>query len=362
MVTTIIIVFLSLIGLITLHELGHFVLARLFNVKVEEFGIFLPPRLFGKKIGETVYSLNLVPLGAFVKLYGEEERAEGSRSFANKPIWQRALIVAGGVISFWIIAVILLSYVFMTGATQPVNDSEQVSNASVQVAAVSPGSPAEKAGILLGDTIMKMKLKNDPATEINIDKTDQTVDFINNHKGQEIVVEIRRGDSVFGTELTPRENPPPGEGSVGISLVRTTQATYSWYQAIGKGFSETRALTIGIFDGWGQIIGRLVNKQGLPPGAQFVGPIGIGSLMSQAAELGLNYYLHFVAVISIYLAIFNALPIPALDGGKLVFLAIEAVRRKPVSEKIEQMVTAAFFFILIALSIFVTVGDIIRLF
>jgi regulator of sigma E protease len=362
MALTIIIVFLSLIGLIAMHEFGHFILARFFGVKVEEFGIFLPPRIFGKKIGDTVYSLNVLPLGAFVKLQGEEERVESSSSFTSKPVWQRALIVAGGVISFWLIAIVLLSYVYATGAIQVVSDSDSAVNPQVQIAAVSSGSPAAQAGILPGDTVESLKVSGDTGDILKVDKVAQIQDFTNVHKGQPIVIEIRRGAQALDLTLTPRENPPAGEGSVGIALVRTAKVTYSWWQAIGKGFGTTWDLTIGVFTGWGQIIGRFIHGQGMPPGTQFVGPIGIGSLLNQAAQMGFNYYLQFVAIISVYLAIFNALPIPALDGGKLVFLGIEAARKRPVSEKVEQTVTAAFFFILIAMSVFATIGDISRLF
>lgn len=362
MADTIILVFFSLIGLITLHELGHYILARLFGVKVEEFGIFMPPRLYGKQIGETIYSINLLPLGAFVKLQGEEGKVEGIRSFTGKPIWQRALIVAGGVISFWIIAVIILIYVFATGATQVVSDSDSVPSPAVRIVSVFQNSPASASGIAAGDVIKKITLKSDPSITVNVDKVTQVQDFTNNHKGKEVNIEVQRGGETLDLTLTPRENPPVGEGSMGISLVRTGQVTYGWRQAVGKGFSATWGMTVGVFTGWGQIIGRLVSHQGLPPGTAFVGPIGIGVILNQAAQMGLNYYLQFIAMISVYLAIFNALPIPALDGGKLLFLAIETTRKKPVSEKIEQAITAAFFFVLIALSILVTFGDISRLF
>ncbi len=362
MAITIIIVFLSLIGLITLHEFGHFILARLFNVKVEEFGIFLPPRIYGKKFGETIYSLNVLPLGAFVKLYGEDDRTKDSRSFASKPVWQRALIVAGGVISFWLIAVVIFAYVFTTGTIQPVLDTDEVPNAKVQVTAVSANSPASIAKIQPGDFIKSLSLADSPTNVQTVDKVGQVQDFTGNHKGQPVVVEVQRMNETLVLNLTPRENPPNGQGAVGVSLVRAAEVSYGFPQAVVKSVTTTWDLTVNLFSGWGQIIGRLTSGQGMPPGAQFVGPIGIGNLLNQAAQMGVNYYLQFIAIISVYLAIFNALPIPALDGGKLVFLGIEAVRKRPVSEKVEQTITAVFFFILVGLSIFATIGDISRLF
>ena len=134
MLSIILVVFFSLIGLITLHEMGHFLLAKKFGVRVEEFGMFMPPRLWGKQFGETLYSINLIPAGAFVKLSGEDSNEKDDpRSFGSKPIWQRALIIAAGVISFWMISVIILSFVYMSGAVEAIDDGENVANAQVQI-------------------------------------------------------------------------------------------------------------------------------------------------------------------------------------------------------------------------------------
>lgn len=358
----VLIVIFSLIGLITLHEFGHFILARLFGVKVEEFGIFLPPRIYGRQIGETVWSLNALPVGAFVKLHGEEERVGDSRSFASKPVWQRMLIVAGGVISFWLIAVVIFTYVFTTGTNQTVLDTEDAKDAKVLVTAVSKNSPASEAKILPGDYIKSLKLADDPSQNIAVDKYAQVLDFTNANKGKLIVVEVQRANETLSFNLTPRENPPANEGALGIGLVRTAHISYDFRQALSQSILRTWNITLSFFSSWDQIIKRVVSGQGLPPGAQFVGPIGIGVMMNQAAQMGINYYLQFVGVIAVYLAIFNALPIPALDGGKLFFLAIEAVRKRPLSEKLEQNITVVFFFILIVLSLFATIGDISRLF
>src|SRR4030042_5794700 len=151
MILTCLISFFSLIALVTLHEFGHFIVAKRFGVKVEEFGVGYPPRIFGKKIGETIYSLNLLPFGAFVKITGEEgeKSADSNQNFNDKPIWQRSLIVLGGVVSFWIIAVVLLSFVFSSGISQVISDDEEegFSNPRIQVLGVAPASPAQLAGI-----------------------------------------------------------------------------------------------------------------------------------------------------------------------------------------------------------------------
>ncbi len=250
----------------------------------------------------------------------------------------------------------------MFGAIEQVDDNNPVSGAQVQIIATSPGSPAQAAGLQMGDIIQSAGLAGDPAQTVATDKVSQVQDFAKNHKGMEIALGIKRGGQELQVALTPRENPPDGEGAMGIALVRTAQISYTWWQAIGNGFAATWNMTIGVFTGWGQIIGRLMNHQGLPPGAQLVGPVGIMDLMAKQAQMGMSYYLQFVAMISVYLAVFNALPIPALDGGRLMFLAIEAVRRKPVSEKIEQSLTMAFFALLMAFAVIVTFQDVRRLF
>jgi len=355
----ILIVFISLIGLIILHEFGHFILAKKFGVRVEEFGIFLPPRLIGKKIGETLYSFNLLPLGAFVKLYGEEGGIESAHSFTGKPIWQRALIILGGVVSFWIISAILLSIVFGMGVPQAISDQAEAVNPKVQIVAVASGSPAEEAGIKVGDTIKQLTINNQ---QLTINKVKQVQEFTKEHLGQAITLTIERGKEVFDATLIPRVLPPEEEGAMGVGLVRTALTSYPWYLAPIKGVEACFNFTGSIVAGLAQVFGNLIQGKGLPAGAQLMGPIGIGSLMTQAAHLGLTYYLQFIALISIYLAIFNILPIPALDGGKLLFLGIEKVRRKPVSQKIEQSITSIFFALLIALMIWVTIKDIIRIF
>jgi len=360
MIFTLIIAFISLIGLIILHELGHFILAKKFGVKVEEFGIGLPPRLIGKKIGETIYSLNLLPLGAFVKLYGEEDREKREYwSFTQKPIWQRALIVLGGVVSFWIISAILLSVVMGLGAPTAVSDEENgnLIEPKVQIAQVSANSPAEIAGIKPGDTIKKFSISN---LQFSIDKVKEVQELTEKYKGEEVTLTIQRGKEIFDVRLVPRVSPPEGEGPMGVALVRTAIKSYPWYQAPIQGVIATGNLTMAVIQGWGQ---ALVNAiKGLPTGVQLMGPVGILGLFAQVGQLGVNYFLQFIAIISIYIALFNILPIPALDGGKLLFLGIEAARKRPISQKIEQQITAIFFALLIALIIWVTIKDIARLF
>lgn len=355
MILTILIAVFSIITLLVVHEFGHFIVAKKFGVKVEEFGVGYPPRLFSKKIGQTLYSINLIPFGAFVKIPGEggeKSSLEDYQRFVEKPVWQRALILLGGVVSFWIVAVILLSIVFSIGAPVAISDTEvgPLINPKIRILAVAPNSPAEIAGIKPADTIKEFS------------KIKEVQEFTEANKGKVVTLTIERGKEVFDVSLTPRISPPAGEGAMGVALVRTAEKSFPWWQSPIKGIEATINLTGAVIAGWGKILAGLFQGEGLPKGVQLVGPIGIGSLITQAAQAGINYFLQFIAMIAIYLAVFNILPIPALDGGKLLFLGIEKVKRKPINPKIEQNITTAFFALLIVLMIWVTIKDVVRLF
>jgi regulator of sigma E protease len=354
MVLTILITFISLIGLIILHEFGHFVLAKKFGVKVEEFGIGIPPRIFGKKIGETIYSINLLPFGAFVKILGEdaqrpeEERLDDPRSFNKKPIWQRALIVLAGVFSFWLISFLIFSFL-PTGVT---------------VSLIRENSPAAISGLVEGDIIEEVKVDN---REYSIFKIEEAQRIINQNRGKEINLIILRGRSASrGKEkkeisVTPRISPPAGEGALGIGLsYGPSQRNYPFYQIPLKGFLRMTEFTFEVIKGWISAISDIL--KGKPANVQVMGPVGIFSLSAEILKLGGRYFLLFLALISIYVALFNILPIPALDGGKLLFLGIEAVRKKPISQETEKKITGFFFAILVLLMVFLTIKDITKLF
>lgn len=356
----ILIAFFSIIALLVLHEFGHFITAKRFGVRVEEFGVGYPPRLIGKKFGETLYSINLLPFGAFVKIYGEEGGIEDYRSFTGKPLWQRALIILGGVVSFWIISFILLSIVFGMGVSQAVPDAaeEGIKNPRVQIMGVSPDSPAKEAGLEPGDVVKKISFEGE---EFLISKVKDIQSLSEKYKGKEIALEIERGGNIFSAFLMPRVSPPPGEKEIGVELIRVAEKSFPWWQAPIKGAETTANLTVSVIAGLGMVLESLAGGGGLPEGVQLVGPVGVGSMIARAAEVGIGYFLYFIALISVYLAVFNILPIPALDGGKLVFLAIEKIKGSAVNPKVEQGITAGFFVVLLILMIVVTTQDISRI-
>ena len=356
MTLIIFITFFCLVGLIFLHEFGHFLLAKLFKVKVEEFGLGFPPRIFGKKIGQTFFSLNLLPFGAFVKIYGEEERREEEGSFSQKPIWQRFLIVFGGVLSFWIIAFFLLTFLMGWGVPQVIADEENgnLKETKVQIVGIAPGSPAQISGLKIGDFIVG--LKSEKAEISKIEKTKEVQEFTKENLGKEITLVIQRGKEIFEKKITPRVSPPEEEGPMGVVLARMTIKSYPLLRAPVEGAKATFQITLGVFQGWFEALKRVF--AGKPSGVEMMGPVGVFNLFSQFGNLGPNYFLQFLAVLSIYLAIFNALPIPALDGGKILFLAIEGLRKKPVPQEWERKITFFFFYLFLSLGILVTIKDI----
>jgi len=332
-------------------------------VKVEEFGIGLPPRLIGKKIGETVYSLNLLPLGAFVRLEGEEQAIPGPRSFSAKPIWQRMIIVAAGVVAFWLVAAAIFTGLGMTsGIPTGIGDEEVqgVVNPKVQILGVAKDSPAKVAGIELGDSILFMEQKDSGAV-IEPTRVKEVQSFVESSEGKEIILTLQRGEETREVALVPRVEPPAGEGAMGVALVRTGFVKYTWYEAPLQGILRTGQLTVEIVKNLLGLIWNLLSGRGVPAGVEFMGPVGIVHLLTNSFSLGIPHFLSFFAVLAIYLAIFNALPIPVVDGGKLLFLGIEAIRKKPVSELWEKRVSAVVFALLITLMIWVTIKDIGRI-
>jgi regulator of sigma E protease len=347
--------FFSISFLIILHEFSHFIIAKKYNVKVEEFGIGLPPRVFGKKVGETVYSINLLPFGGFVKLLGENEISDDERSFSKKPIWQRIQIVVAGIVSFFIFAFLIFTFLFIKGFPQTISDNEtNFKESYVQIVFVSQNSPAHKANLKEGDIILKLKTEN---SEISINRAKELREFINENRGKEVILAIKRGKDVFETKLIPRTEIPENEGPMGVLLSRIAIISYPWYLAPFQAIEKVIILSKNIILGITFILKDLILEKKVQ-NVEMAGPLRIGQMLAQMHEIGLNYYLSFLGTISVYLAIFNFLPVPALDGGKLIFLLVEKISKKPISPLLEQRITAFFFLLLFSLMIWVTIKDI----
>ncbi len=373
---TIIVSILILGLLIFVHEFGHFISAKKAGMEVEEFGFGFPPRLFGIKKGGTLYSVNLIPLGGFVKIYGEQRTEKeknkkrgrlkkDKRAFYAKPIWKRAIVLAMGVIMNLFLAAILLSIVHGLGVPTVVEKGmeKNASNVQLQILSIAPDSPAANAGLKMGDSIKQLIVYSPYShilPQITVTEVEEVQEFVARHAGEEITLVVKRGEEVLEKVLTPRMSPPDGEGPMGIALARVGLVRYPWYSAIWQGFKTTGQMTVGFIGLFYQLFKNLILTGRLI--GEIAGPVGIASLTHQMTKLGLVYVLQFTAIFSINLAILNAIPFPALDGGRLLFLAIEKIKGSPIKIKTEQLVNGLGFAILIFLMLLVTFRDIAKLF
>ena len=357
-----ILLFIAILGiLILVHEFGHFFAAKKAGAKVEEFGFGFPPRIWGVKRGETLYSINLLPIGGFVKIYGEDgEERKDPRSFSSRSILTRSLIIVAGVVMNMLLAVVLFSAGHFVGLPQVLNEESPlagVKNIRVRVAEVVKDSPAELAAIQVGDTIVELHFNDEKLTGVRTIASVQN--FITAHHSETITLVVERAGESISKELIPRENPPEGEGAVGIAMVRTGEISYPFYLAPLKGIESTFFVTVGTLRAFGGIVADLVTTGSLR--GELSGPVGIAVLTGQVQKMGFIFLLQFMALISVNLAIINALPFPALDGGRLFFLGIEKIRGKPVNQKYEKIAHTIGFALLILLMIVVTFRDIGRL-
>lgn len=359
MFITVIAFVLILSILVLIHEFGHFIVAKKLGIKVEEFGFGFPPRVWGYKRGETIYSINLLPFGGFVKLYGEDEAGSGKirntkfetrnldtkRAFFARPAWQRAIIVVAGVVMNFALAVVIISYLF---ATQGV----AIPGKNIRLVEVTQNSPASKAGLKTGDYITSIDGQKLNDTQTFIKETRQNV-------GKEVTLTVKRGEKSFTVTLTPRKVYPKNEGPIGIGISNVEVKKYKWYEAPFYGTYEALKFSYLIAKGLGDMVANFVLHGTKPSGV--AGPVGVAQLTGQAVTLGFNATLWFMALLSLNLAVLNVLPIPALDGGRLFFILVELVTRKKVHPKYESYAHAVGLAILLGLIILVTVFDVIRL-
>ena len=337
--------FLIIIAVLILaHELGHFVTAKASGVKVEEFGLGFPPRLLSVRRGETRYSLNAIPLGGFTKMAGEED-PKVPRSLASKGIGTRLLVLSAGSLMNLLLPLLLFSIAFMIPHNLVIGQ--------VMIEEVAPDSPAARAGIEPGDTFLSVNEK--PVNNIG-----DLHRYIQLNLGKEITILVQHSDSTTeNVQVIPRWKPSEGQGAVGI-VVTTANPTIvrqsePFWRAIPSGASACIETFVLFKNG---IISMII---GSAP-ATIAGPVGIAQITGEVAKAGISPLLEFAAFLSINLAIINLFPLPALDGGRIVFVLLEGVRRgKRISPKREGLIHTIGFALLMAAFLAITYQDIIRI-
>ena len=367
--------------LVFAHELGHFWTARKLGVKAEEFGFGFPPRAFGfykdktghwhhfwgnrlleklpagQEPANTVYSINWLPIGGFVRIKGENDNSkQETDSFAAKSLWRRAVILAAGVFMNIVLAAVLFSVGYMIGLPQSldgVGKSAHITQAQVIVMESLPDSPAQKAGLQVGDVIAT-------ANNEAIDSYERLQALAAEHQGQAVNFLIKRDGQEKQIEMTPIIITSTGKPGIGVSVYASGTVRYSFFLAVWEGIKMTGLMFWAIIVAFAGLIHNLFI--GANVGGEVAGPVGIATLTGQVARLGFAYLLQFVALLSLNLALINILPFPALDGGRLFFLLLEKIKGRPVRPAVEAWINLIGFWLLILLIVFVTYKDILRLF
>ncbi len=336
--------------LVLVHEFGHYFAAKFTGVKVEEFGLGLPPMAWGKKIGETVWSLNWLPIGGFCKLEGEnpDDSTKSTTSFMYKNPWQKGLIVLGGVIMNLVLAVVIFSTVYTVLGVPEQTDK-------VKVISLVKGSPAEKSGLKENDWVTEV-------AGVQVSKPDELTKEVAKYKGKEVMLKISREGQVQDLSVQVRENPPAGEGAMGVAISNTEMRKIKWYEfskGIGAGFKEAYFWGKIIFGGVTKMIGGLLTGH-MP--SDVAGPIGMFEATSSIKKSqGLLAVVHFFGIVSVNLAVVNVLPFPALDGGRIIFVFYEMLTRKRANQKFEAIVNNVGMIVLLSLILVITAGDIWRI-
>ncbi len=361
---SVIIFFLVLFVLILVHEWGHFIAAKKTGMRVDEFGIGFPPKLFGVKKGETEYTLNSLPIGGFVRIYGENpESVDGhdsdiARAFGSRPKWAQAVVLVAGVTMNVIFAWLLFFGTAILGIPTAVEESGASSEAVLYISGVLPNGPLQNL-IKPGSQILSLESNGQ---ELVNPKPTTFSQFIQNNADNDVVITYRYGSEEASLTVRPAVGLIPDDANkaaVGVSLAMVETQSAGFLEAIMSASSQTYnglvAITTGLFTLLGQSL------TGTADFSQVAGPVGIVGMVGDAADFGITALLTFTAMISLNLAVINMLPVPALDGGRLVFVAIEAVTRRPINPVWTGRVNLIGFALLMLLMVVVTWNDIARL-
>ena len=358
-----------LVALIWVHEFGHFVAAKLFGIRVDEFAIGFPPRLLRIKYGETDYTFNLLLVGGFVRIHGENPGtdAKDPRSMASKPRPVQAAVLAAGVLMNLAVGWLALSAGFMAGmaATPDTSAFGEVRDVRATVTQVLPGSPAEKVGLMPGDKIEALQTGlqrlEPPLTAETITR------FIGEHQNESLVISVLRPSTTLGTGgntekvfvAKPEGGLVEGKKALGINMADVGVLRLPPHLALLQGAISAKQVTISTARGLGIFFGQLF--RGVADWGSVAGPIGIAGAGANAVQNGFAAAAFITALISINLAIINIIPIPGLDGGRLLIIIVEGIIRRPISPKLIAALSLSGFALLIMLMLVVTYHDIAKL-
>jgi len=360
--------FLIVFGiLVFVHELGHFLAARFFGVRVDEFAFGFPPRIWAKKKGNTQYAINLIPIGGYVKLWGEE--GEGSKdqkdNYLSKKPWQKIVILGSGVLMNFLLAYFLLVLFFTIGGKPLIPgmaDHPKVINTQrVQVNDVTSGSPAEKSEIRPGDVIVEIDDKK-VYTNAEVFLTIQSKAQKEEDPNYKIMVErdgriLEKSVGIFTEEI--EENGKKNKYfRIGIGMEETGKVQALWYNAPIVAVSELARIVKLTLEGLGGFFGTLFSELRLDENVG--GPVSIYMVTGMAAEIGFAAVVQVIIILSTTLAVINIMPFPALDGGHILLLVIEKIKGREVSQKVKNALNSVGFFLLITLIIAVTFKDVLR--
>lgn len=352
---------LSFVGLIVLHELGHAIIAKRNGVEVEEFGIGFPPRLWGKKLKNgTLFSLNLLPLGGFVRLKGEHDAAEGSGTYGGASLWAKTKILLAGVVVNWLTAALIFTILAMTGLPQILPNqftvaSDTVANKpDVLAAVVVPGSPAADAGIKVGDKLLQLDGQD-------ISSGRRLIELTEANAGKTVKLTFERQSRQQQLDISLKKERVPGQGYAGIGTGTEEILRRSTWSAPIVGVGLTAQFTQMTIEGLGSTIGHLFHREYQQAGQNVAGPVGIFTVLQRSSEVGLTPVVFLIGIISLTLAVMNVLPIPALDGGRLFVTLIFHGLKRQLSKKREESIQMVGFLTLMALVAVITVVDVGRL-
>ncbi|MEN9647284.1 MAG: hypothetical protein RLY57_88 [Candidatus Parcubacteria bacterium] len=362
---TIILFIIILLVLIFVHELGHFLAAKSAKIKVHEFALGFSPKIWKKKKGETEYSLGIIPFGGYVRIHGEnpedvgEHDPDKDRALNHKPWYIQAWVLVAGVVFNIIFAWLLISVSFFSGYPTAVDEGNNldVKDAHVVIVGVQANSPAEQAGIKTGDIVLSI---TDGKNTVTAAQVDDVREFIyDSATGTPIELHVMRKGEEKTISILPAEGIVEGKHAVGISMNVVGVVTYGFFESLVKGAETTYNVFVATAQGLGGLIVDAVT--GKAKLSSVSGPVGIAGMVGDARQFGFTYLLGFTALISLNLAVINLIPFPALDGGRLLIVIIEAISRKKVPMKVQGWINGIGFLILMLLMILVTIGDVGKL-